>query len=531
MINKLFFVSIITLLFNISSFTQDFTYIFNDDINKRYEYCDIYELGNDDILLSYTYRIRSKIGFYDFFPYIAILSSNGELKSEISLLENGYSISNIPYIIERDNELYCFYINSPIYDSTLTTYDPNVFNGKLKFQKLNFNLEIVTSYEYPIMLDSTCRYEIIKSVASVFSANYEEEDNLITLGILKTACHDYINNSQDTLFFLKLNLDGEILLKNYHELYYFNNEICRNGLIKNATEYILFCNEISHFPNFGDKEYVLMHFNHNFDFLREDFYNFRSPENMWHLADLYNYSAKQIDQQTSLVGGTFTYFSDHKQENEFLLARVNNYNSQPIDTVIIGSRGEYDHSPFARSIDFCDTTAFFSCVNLNRDIFGDAPITLPTYIVISKHDNKLNKIIEYYYHYDNTFLWINAIRATKDGGCLVGGYIKTYPSRHYQGIVLKFPQEAFTGLDYAHQHGLSLVTVYPNPGRSKLTVRTTLSSPKIEIYDSSGKLVYKKDNLTSTITEISTESWGRGYYLYKVSSKEGIIEEGKWIKN
>ena len=75
----------------------------------------------------------------------------------------------------------------------------------------------------------------------------------------------------------------------------------------------------------------------------------------------------------------------------------------------------------------------------------------------------------------------------------------------------------------------SITDVYPNPGKEVLNICTALQNAHLEIYDLTGKLVYKQE-ITENVTSINAEGWPSGAYLWKVVSGNMEAECGKWIK-
>ena len=85
------------------------------------------------------------------------------------------------------------------------------------------------------------------------------------------------------------------------------------------------------------------------------------------------------------------------------------------------------------------------------------------------------------------------------------------------------------GIDEAHDNGLKVAIAYPNPGKDQLNIRTGLKDAHVEIYDLTGKLIYKQE-ITGEITAINAESWPSGTYLWKVVENGKEAETGKWMK-
>ncbi|PCJ85582.1 MAG: hypothetical protein COA57_07505 [Flavobacteriales bacterium] len=73
-------------------------------------------------------------------------------------------------------------------------------------------------------------------------------------------------------------------------------------------------------------------------------------------------------------------------------------------------------------------------------------------------------------------------------------------------------------------------TVFPNPFKDNLFIKTDLSHDMLlfELYDLNGKLVVKKEFSGKEIT--LEKSMKNGSYLYKISSGEKVLKQGKIVK-
>ena len=100
---------------------------------------------------------------------------------------------------------------------------------------------------------------------------------------------------------------------------------------------------------------------------------------------------------------------------------------------------------------------------------------------------------------------------------------------HWGSVVVKFPAEAFVGIEEAHENGLKVAIAYPNPGKDVLNIRTGLKDARVEVYDMRGRLVHNQE-ITDNITPIATTSWPSGTYIWKVIANGKEAESGKWIK-
>ena len=126
--------------------------------------------------------------------------------------------------------------------------------------------------------------------------------------------------------------------------------------------------------------------------------------------------------------------------------------------------------------------------------------------------------------------WARAIVATRDGGALLVSHSRNIDNHDQNwSSVTKFPAEAFVGIEEAHDNGLKVAVAYPNPGKDVLNIRTGLRNARVEIYDLTGKQIYKQE-ITGKNTAINTESWPSGTYLWKVVENGKEAESGKWMK-
>ncbi len=95
--------------------------------------------------------------------------------------------------------------------------------------------------------------------------------------------------------------------------------------------------------------------------------------------------------------------------------------------------------------------------------------------------------------------------------------------------VVKFPAEAFVGIEEAHENGLKVAIAYPNPGKDVLNIRTGLRDARVEVCDMNGRLVHSQA-LTENVTAIDAGDWAEGVYVWKVLANSKEVETGKWIK-
>ena len=189
---------------------------------------------------------------------------------------------------------------------------------------------------------------------------------------------------------------------------------------------------------------------------------------------------------------------------------------------------EFDCVGISKSVAALDDHSLLFCytLNLGENFNGDS------WIVIERLDENFDTISTVFISNGSDELWCMAesINTTIDGGVLLTFEShKTNNPNLTRTTVVKFPAEAFDGIDEAHDNGLKVAIAYPNPGRDVLNIRTALQNAHVEIYDLSGKLVYNQQ-ITDNITSINTTSWPSGTYIWKVISNGKLAESGKWIK-
>ena len=112
-----------------------------------------------------------------------------------------------------------------------------------------------------------------------------------------------------------------------------------------------------------------------------------------------------------------------------------------------------------------------------------------------------------------------------DGTAVVCGY--STDNNVYDMFLLLFENE---GESIAETEPLRRkVEAYPNPGGNTINIRTGLQNAWVEVYDMSGRMVYRQE-ITENVTSINTTSWPSGSYVWRVMANGREAECGKWIK-
>ena len=189
---------------------------------------------------------------------------------------------------------------------------------------------------------------------------------------------------------------------------------------------------------------------------------------------------------------------------------------------------EFDCVGISKSVAALDDHSLLFCytLNLGENFNGDS------WIVIERLDENFDTISTVFISNDFDELWCMAesINTTIDGGVLL-----TYESHKTNNpnltrtTVVKFPAEAFVGIEEAHDAGFAVAVAYPNPGKDVLNIRTGLKDAWVEVYDLNGRMVYGQE-ITENNTSINTTNWSNGNYVWKVVANGKEAESGKWIK-
>ena len=107
------------------------------------------------------------------------------------------------------------------------------------------------------------------------------------------------------------------------------------------------------------------------------------------------------------------------------------------------------------------------------------------------------------------------------------------------GRLYKYDSTPVQGVEENKETGIS---IYPNPGKDVLNIRTALQDAWVEVYDVNGRMVYRQE-IAESITTINTTNWSEGTYVWKVYASGGgpstgsgtassttLAETGKWVK-
>ena len=249
---------------------------YNDESIFCYEEC--LELTNGNILVGANFYYRSGAGdFYSEQPAVALLSSDGEELAKNNYFRPGLCTTSFsPFLFEKDGEMYILTTYSPDHDSTYFNYfgdyDNPPTDAILALYKLDENLNVAESYEhiYPIdvyedrdKLEWQLNPNYYSGNIFLFSA-FEDEGN-ITGAYFKSVSDSDEPRGQDSLFFFKMDFEGNFVLKKGYEMHVSGGgeqaAYLRQQIVKTDDGYIMYTRGFTAGYD-GDIEYYDNEFNH-----------------------------------------------------------------------------------------------------------------------------------------------------------------------------------------------------------------------------------------------------------------------------
>ena len=553
-----FFLFVLAFLFGAKAFGQEWEYTIpfqSSDAEMTRQYC-AYEMSDGRIIVSasFLFNVGSYSPGYPFYPphnALVALSPKGEELAQNFYFKDGYWGSSYnPYVFENESgELFMLTTYSPDHESRYFKYFLNYDNPPtdaiLGLYKLDDDLEIVESHEYSFPVDTTLgqsTYDPCESSGSIHLHSAILDGDCMVGVYTKNVSKDNDSiHGYDSIFFFRMNFEGELLANVGYEIPYsgwaWQMVFWREQLVPTDYGYIYFNNRSDVPPTpdltegttaylggtvcYLDKDFNLLknrHFKHpgnpNIPWPFDDMSVIRSKHNTTYLATRSNRHYEQTEDDCYLYE-----FDDDIEDTQEVA---------PVLHDIHRGVPDFDFVAECRAVDVADDGSVYFCYSLNVGF----SLANDSWVVIEKFDENMNIISEVYYGTDDDQIWYCAesITLARDGGVLMTTHMKKLANQSQRGsVVVKFPAEAFVGIEEAHDNGLKVAVAYPNPGKDVLNIRTGLKNAFVEVYDLTGKLIYNQE-ITENITSINTENWSNGVCIWKVIADGKEVESGKWIK-
>ena len=468
--------------------SQEWQYVIETDDNttEYYSPVDFIELSNGNLISPAIYLSRgsSQEYFYSESPAAMLFSGDGELISQKNFFRPGYCISHSEqFVFEKDNELYFLTTYSPEHTpgsyNHFSNYDNPPTDAKLSLLKLDSQLNVEKMYEHSWEIDTfeACNTPEWQFLPNGFSGNiylfsaFEDEDHIIGA---YWKCESYKSPDQgdDTLFFFRMNFNGEIINKKCivtggpskddgrGAQAAYNR---RNSFVATDSCYIFYETGRGSHDNINiNVQGRATYFDKDFNFIKE---RYLSGPDCGISEDLYNITVKRSNRNTTYLSTQKRNPKNPNHDEDCRLYEINDdvsSDSEYLEIMNYIDRGtdEWDMSCYSLGQDIKDESSIYYSYTLNEGFYAN----LDSWIVVEHLYNNLDTISKYYYGVNNRTLdRVITVKSTEDGGVIILHRADDLDSDNTYGYVTKFPASAFVNIEEAHAHNLHLAVVYPNP--------------------------------------------------------------------
>ena len=528
---------------------------------EYYQYFAVKESSDGNLMTSAKHFIRASVEeyWYSVSPAVILLSEKGEELARNNFFRPGYCTIGSVHLFERNN---CYYLltsytpeHSPGSFNHFENYENPPSDGKLTLMKLDDQLNMEECYEHSWPVDTYedhgGEWEIYPNGFSgnifLFTA-FEEDDNIVG-AYWKSVSYDNPSRGNDTLFFFRMNFDGEMLLKKVAKVdvgkgnRYLEEEESANdrGLKTNyfrgdqfvSTDYgYIFYVKGDGAPN---NSYLgagrAMYYDKDFNLLRTRYVKFNNPQYGETIGD---FSVCRSNHNTTYLSSQMRSPDNPSGDEDCCLYELDDdidAESNWIDNInyIHRKTDEWDQ-PCRSAVDLIDDNSLCYVYELYQGLSDN----LDSWIVIEHLNNNFDTISTFYYGIDNGMKEVAYdVLRTKDGGVIIVHGSGSLDIFEDYSLMTKFPASAFgfDNIEEAHAHNLHLAVAYPNPGGDVLNIRTGLRNATLQVYDMQGRIVHQQI-ITDEVTSIDASKWNSGTYIWKLKIENGKlkVEEGKWVK-
>ena len=555
------FVTFITLvfLFGNNVFSQEWEWQWMSEYGEQnteyYSPIGFMELSNGDLLAPAIYLSRgsSQEYYYSESPGIMLFSDDGNLITQKNFFRPGYCISHsAQYIFEKENNFYLLTTYSPEHTpgsyNHFKNYDNPPSDANLSLLKLDDQLNVEEVYDNSWTIDTyeaqnELEWQLLPNAYSgnIFLFSAFEDDGDIIGAYWKCESYKSLFQGDDTLFFFRMNFNGEIINKKCIGTVGPSKNDNRGGapLFYRTNHFVVTdsCYIFYDSGNGNSNDYYVQgtarYFDKDFNFLRERY--LKGPNCL--INDmLYNITVKRSDHNTTYLTTQKRNPDNPHHDENCRLYEINddiNATSNYLEVVHYNDRGtdEWDMSSYRYGVDIKDDNSIYYTYTLNQGYYTN----LDSWIVIECLDNNLDTISTMYYGVNNDVLdRVITLKSTKDGGVIIIHDADKLYSDNGACIITKFPASAFVNIEEAHAHNLHLAVAYPNPGGDVLNIRTGLRNAVLSVYDINGRKIHEQE-ITDDVTSVDASGWQSGTYIWKLGIRNeelGIkeVESGKWVK-
>ena len=522
------------------------------------KFTDAIELQDGSIVVNSTFELPIE-GHYPV-PHQGLvkISADGN-----EIVRNNYfrpaycSVSYNQILENKDGELFTLMTYSPdhekLSDNYFQNFDNPPTNAILGLYKLDDQLNITESYEHYIPIDTTESVSNDPLVSMMpneicgrlylFTSFIDNNGAIVGSFFKCPTLHSPNQAENDSMFFFKMNFDGEIIQMKGIECLGGHGDYWRHrghSMLETESHYILYqtlgydsynfsyrpSGEALYFDkdlNLVDKKainqpgYTMPHFS-SLDYLSV----VRSKNNTVYLTSV----SRSVD------------FPNYVEHNDTRLYEINDNLDNPTDLlpiekyIIRGVNNSKDHQPFNNGILLKEDNTLIYAQNWNLGNYENSD----SWVVIEHLDENFETISELYYTSgeDGKYTEVNSIILTKEEDLLLVGNGNDIDGDKSWNFVTKFPASAFVNIEEAHAHNLHLAVAYPNPGGDVMNIRTGLRNAVLSVYDINGRKIHEQE-ITDDVTSVDASNWQSGTYIWKLGMRNeelGMkeIETGKWVK-
>lgn len=548
--NKLLLLFSFFLFFGANAIAQEWEYIYEYDKSTDtiiLNTCEeAYEMSDGRVLVSGLVKFKDDCGrFNSLNASLVALDADGTLQHQAFYHRKGYKGCS-PYVFENGRgETFILHQFNPEHDTCSSNYfknfDPPIDHSTLALYKLNDDLSIDERHEWDIPIDTfelDTTFQVRYGEISLFSAMVDS-DGYIVGGYIKTVSTDVEPRGKDSTFFFKMDFEGNMVkwvgYETTHSAYYPESYYRYYHMVDADSLYIYYgwAGEVVSQPNrnivYLDKDFNVVRtgrYRHSIQLPgivgAQDFvYNpnvTRSAFGTTYMTCVADESAHKSNESPNYYVCVLYEFDDS----------VYYWDVVPIKRFVERKTKHWDQVPIRKGVDVSSDKSLYFAYSLNVG----SNMQLDSWIMVEHLTPDFDTIATVYYDLPGGLKHCRAtgITATRDGGALLTlwGYDMEFPNKRYESVV-KFPAEAFDGIEEAHTSGLKVAMVYPNPGQNTLNICTGLQNAYVEVYDALGRLIVGQE-ITEHETAINAEAWPSGVYIWKVYSSGKEAESGKWVK-
>jgi len=242
-----------------------------------------------------------------------------------------------------------------------------------------------------------------------------------------------------------------------------------------------------------------------------------------------------LDSKTLLNGDLFvtghmSYWGSNPRTDKLGILKLNS-SLQMISDYFLGPADTISWPGYNYNIGINQDNKIFYAGATNQSIYTLFP-SEPSNIILGCFDTSLNFMWQKYYGGDQYYgVW--TVNTTTDGGCIIGASSFNYQVQNNERdiYILKVDSSGIiTGTNHDPPSINPQISIYPNPGREMINVKTNLNHSMIYFYDLTGREICIQ-TLVSGSNPVNVQKLKPGLYIYKILQNSEVREFGKWIKD